>query len=234
MTAPTFNQQGTGTTSNTSSTVNVAFPASGLLAGDVGIILGASYSNGSTAYTWNGIWNAIQATSNGTGTCSVAGAYGRLDGTETGNATYTHSTGALTRMAVMAVFRGCVASGSPVEGASITGGNGNGTSATFPTVVTTDVDRLIVGICSARNTTANSAYTNFTERGTPITNTSRKLFLATCAAPTAGSYTGDTFTIGASAVDWAAVSFALIPAAGSSISFVGFVGRFGFPFTGKL
>ena len=155
-----------GAVSSGAGAVTPGFPASGVAAGDIAILVVQSSNEAITtpAGGWTQVANSLQ----GTGTAATAGAvrvgaYWKLcNGTENGTTVTVNDTGNHT-VAQILIYRGCETT-SPID---VTAGGvkaAASTTSTNPSVTTTVADTMIVlisGTANDANSTANfSAWTN--------------------------------------------------------------------------
>lgn len=133
-----------GENTATNGTLDVPFP-SGLANNDILIVSILALSNALASYsvTTPSGWTLFQS-----GTLNVSGFdqflyWYRANGSETGNQgfAYTSSIGGVIR-GVMSAWGGCTTSGSPIAASAI--GAGTSTSATSPTITTTQTDQVVV------------------------------------------------------------------------------------------
>lgn len=142
-------------------------------------------------------------------------------GTETGNIAVTTSAGAANAnsyfRAAMHLFGGVLKSGTPYEGAGTA--SGSDAHAESPTVMTTDINRLVCnfigGISSTGTSTAPAGYTEHFDQsftlgydGLQTINTIEQATAATVASSTTAFSTN---------IYWGCISFALIPDPGSNV-----------------
>lgn len=219
---PTFVVVGTGATNTASDTLTVGYPSSPA-ANDIIIcaVIGessAGVSDGDTTIVsvsnFDGFITVCDATGGKSGS---AVAYKRATGSESGTETCTMSSLGATRAmtAIMYLFRGCITTGSPADGASATD-NASGTTWNQDSLTTTVGNCLGVHIITA---VANSATAgSFTgETGGDWTETNiysaanGTIQLQTASLPSAGAITGGS-VVASSTGKYQAHSFGLKPA----------------------
>lgn len=220
MAVPTFIDKGTTAESGTTP-IPTTYSSTAVLANDIAILAAMYLGNDLGGTSLDGVFSMLQ---HGNSTTSLAtfGAYKRCAGGEESDVVnFDVSSGAIQRQAVLCTFRGCIATGNPSEGAAAaTGGTGN--TATAPDIVTTGPDRLGVVITAHRGagtegSTATSGWTRVSSWHNIASGRNLQVFTKSIAGDSDGvTEPGPVVTYGTTSNSWAAVSFALIPAAGAA------------------
>jgi hypothetical protein len=195
---------------------NVVYPT-GLKANDIAIIHAVSIDNLADSHTIN---TPTDFTSIGQGNLRSfayrkhALFYKRLTGSESGNVAMSR-TGTLSVnddfTAVMAIFRGCIASGTPYE--ALASNTGNGTTLDCAGLTTLGADRLVLHFCgdTGDNATAAAGWLKVYDLNSTsgVNDAGLKTFSKEQAA--AAAVAAASHSIDASA-DWHTFSLALKPA----------------------
>lgn len=194
---------------------------SGWQEGDIFILTAQSESNSSIT-TPSG-WNVVTGSPVAATTAPEAWAFWRRATSSESAPTVTYSGGDTGGPSRIHAFRGCVASGDPINASASRAQSSTQTNHTCETVTTTVADCLVVFVLTGWNdVTSFGSYTNgnlanLTERaddGSSFGFTSR-LALAHGEKASAGS-TGTTSVTAGSSTQGAFITLALAPAGGAS------------------
>lgn len=210
---------GVSTVTTTASTPLTAdFPAS-VLVNDVAIVpveLSDNCVTGDFSASGFTVASAVNPASSG---WTQAFLWKRCAGTEGGTTlSVAMSTGAINRIGVISVYRGCVTSGTPYEGL-VSSNTTTGTTIVAPDLTTSGTDRLGILLSSHKDSsqTVTGAtgwsqdwiYDNHTGSGRQAIGYSRTI-------ASAGTVTGVTLNYGFSAAG-TCIALALIPATAGSV-----------------
>lgn len=209
MTAPTYVTQNTFVEA-TSGNLTPAWHASPV-ANDVAICI--FIASNAVAATFPAGWTKVGEV---TGSSFYAcWAWSRLTGSETSTFTITHS-GSTMKAAIYGVWRGCIATGNPYEGASTNTGTGD--TVTGVAVTTTDVDRLELFLSGYDNDIAGAQPSGYTNRIDQLAtaSTDGHMQMAELVRASAGAGSAPTSLHTAGASEWVGFGFALVPAVAAS------------------
>ncbi len=221
---PAFQAAGAIAAATGSSSASVAWPAHE--AGDIGLLLVETPNNiaGLVITNWDAVPNGDQGvgTANGFAATRLQCFTRRALNNAEANASVSNGTFIDHRLGVILTFRGCVASGNPVNiSAGDASTDADASAVVIPGATTTVAQCLVVAICSrqtdsvtaAQSGEANADLTGVAERfdAGSIAGNGGGFSVITGVKATAGPYGATTATL-APASRQARVSLALLPA----------------------
>ena len=222
MTDPTWARSGAITSSGSGSSVSATFPAT-VNSGEVAIFVARI---GSVIITgWPAGFTSFASHTPGNPPGRLVAAWKRCDGTEGGTTVTATASGTAFYAAVLHLFTGCTASGTPIDTNADASSTTPSTSLAFA-AITTSVDAQLavhLGIAySSASTllvteTPGGSWTKRFEDVGVIGSTSASLYLETLDAPTAGVIAGSTSTLSGSRT-WLGTTFSLRSAATNTSS----------------